>query len=91
MDIYEILIATYGLAISPISGIYFFKLRLKTGLKKAKDFWGYLLFGIINVSITIYTVTLLPEESLLTYWGGVIIILYIFGYGQSPYIQRFRL
>jgi len=88
MDIWELLIATYGLIASPISGVYFFKLRLKTGLKRAKDFWGYFLFGIVNVGITIYTVTVLPEGSWLTYWGYLIIFLYFIAYGQSPYAKH---
>ena len=65
MDIYEIIIATYGLVVSPIAGIRLFKLRLKTQLKSAKDFLTYLVVGIVNASITLYTVTLLPEKSLL--------------------------
>lgn len=88
MNILEILLAVFGLLVSPISGVYFFMLRLKTKLKSAKVFWGYLLFGFINVGITFITVIILPEGSWLIYWGYLIIFLYIVVYGQSPYTRH---
>ena len=52
MDIWDTLIATYGLIISPIAGIRLVKLRMDTGLKRGKDMLFYLLFGFTNMAIT---------------------------------------
>jgi hypothetical protein len=90
MDIWDTLIATYGLIISPIAGIRLVKLRMDTGLKRGKDMLFYLLFGFTNMAITYYTIMILPEGHWLTWWAGLILLFYLCVYGATQYQYPIR-
>ena len=84
MDIWETFIAIYGLVISPISGFFLVKWRMRDGLKTGKDLFLYLLIGFLNMATTSYTMFILPEGSGLTLWAFIILFLYMVTYGVHP-------
>lgn len=85
MNIWDTLIATYGLVISLIAGVRLVKLRIDTGLNRGKDMLFYLLFGFTNIAITFYTLMILPEDHWLTWWAMLILLFYFCVYGATKY------
>lgn len=85
METWEIAVASYGLIFSPIAGFKLVKFRMDGGMETFRGLMIYLLAGFFNMFITGFTLTILPEDSWLIYWGALIILFYITVYGAPQY------
>lgn len=84
MDIGNLLIAIYGLIVSPILGFFLVRWRMKDGLNSGKDLFVYLVLGFLNFVVTFLTIAILPDDSWLLLWAYLILFVYFVTYGIHP-------
>jgi hypothetical protein len=87
MEPWEILISSYGLVLSPMIGIRMLIKRFNGSFKSYSGMFFYLLVGIVNIGLTIFTLIILPGDSWLRFLAILILLFYLGVFG-APQIQR---